>query len=360
MKRIIMSSTTPVMKDGITNVMLNLFDNIDKDIFHIDFITINEPENSISKRIISNGSKITVVKRSIRHPFRFIKEYSDACRGYNIVHVHGNSATMFLELIAAKLAGVKIRIAHSHNTYCRYKIVDKLFRIPFLLTCNVRVACGQAAGEWLFGKKKFSIINNGIACEKFKFNKEIRDNIRGQLGFVDNKVIGHVGNFLPAKNHIFLINMFADLCKLDSSYRLLLLGNGELFEAINKYVQENRLSEYVIFAGSVDNVNDYLNAMDVVCMPSINEGLPLTLIEEQANGLTCIVSENITRDVDLTGNVDFITIDNGSSKWIEHIRRQFQETINRELYSQKAIERINIQSFNISLSVKKLQDIYDM
>ena len=361
MIKVLMSSTTPMIKDGITNVMLNLYRYIDNKKIHVDFVTINEPEKSIRNKILNNGGKYTVIERSIKHPIRYIQNYSKVCKGYDIVHVHGNSATMFLEMCAAKMAGVRIRIGHSHNTYCRAKLIDKLFRIPFYTLCDSRLACGKEAGEWLFGNRDFTIINNGIDSERFRFNEANRNRIREELGWKDCKVIGHVGNFLPAKNHSYILDIFAELNKKDTSYRLILIGSGELVEEVQNKAIDLGVSEYVVFAGSVDNVEDYLSAIDLVLMPSIHEGLPLTLIEEQANGLSCIVSDNITKYADLTGNIKFISLNEKVSVWVNNIVIELKHvnSEDRGSVSKDAIETISLKHYDIHKSITILEKIYE-
>lgn len=360
MINVLMSSTTPVIKDGITNVMLNLYSEINHEKFHVDFITINEPDIDIKAQIERFGGKYRVIERSYKHPFRFVREYSKACKGYDIVHVNGNSSTIFLELFAAKIAGIKVRIAHSHNTYCKYKIVDKVLRLPFYLLANVRLACGDLAGKWLFGKKSFSVVNNGIDCEKFSFSESSRIFIRNKLGMENKKIIGHVGNFLLAKNHDFIIKVFLDLLEEDKDYRLVFLGNGERMDEIKELVLKENISEYIYFAGSVHNVQDYLSAMDMILMPSINEGFPLTLVEEQANGLSCLVSNNITEQVNLTENVYFLSLSEDDKNWALKIDEIFRinSSKRRTDCSKEAIIAIKNKHYDINKSVRLLEKIY--
>lgn len=357
MIKVLMSSTTPIMKDGITNVMLNLYKKINRSEFQVDFIVGNKPDEDINKLILENGGRYTIIPRSKKHIFRYIKEYARICKGYDIVHVHGNSATIFFELFAAFLAGVKIRIAHSHNTYCTAKKADKILRIPFHVLCNGRFACSQAAGEWLFGKRKFIIINNGINTEKFIFSDEARNKIRAKLNLNNKKVIGHVGNFLPVKNHAFIIDVFEELAKIDDSYCLVLLGTGATQENIKQQVKKLKLEDRVHFVGSVSNVEDYLSAMDVIIMPSIHEGLPLTLIEEQANGLKCVISDAITKEVDLSGNVEFISLNSSVQKWVTTIEKKLLSS-NRYDDSIKAIKIIKELGYDIGVAADKLQNYY--
>lgn len=358
MIKVLMSSTTSMEKDGITNVILNLYKNIDRSIFIVDLIMINQPSEDIKKNIADKNGKYTVIPRRFSHPIRFIRQYSSACKNYDIVHVHGNSATIFLELFAAKLAGVPIRIAHSHNTYCRYKTIDKVLRFPFYLLCNERLACGVKAGKWLFNNRKFEVINNGIDAKKFEFDNVARNKIRSIMRWDNKKVIVHVGNFLEAKNHVFVIEIFKEIYKNNKNFRLLLLGNGELKTDVENIVKKYKLDDVVWFAGSVTNVSDYLNGSDIVLMPSINEGLPLTLIEEQANGLKCIVSKNITTEVNITGNVCFISLNDSVRTWSEKVIRCCNEYYDRETESERCVNVIIQKGYDITCSTKKLEDIY--
>lgn len=354
-----MSSTTPVQRDGVTGVMLNLLRNIDKSKFHIDFIVINEPEEGICNQIKTEGGKIIYIPRKITRPIQYILMYSKACKGYDIVHVHGNSATMVLEMIAAALAGVKVRIAHSHNTYCVSKIIDKIFRPLFYCLCNTRVACGEEAGEWLFGERSFSIINNGINSEKYLFRENEREIIREEFAFDNNNIIvGNVANFLAAKNHDFLIEVFIELHKIDSRYRLLLLGTGNLMNTIREKVEESHINELVYFVGSVSAVEKYLSAMDLIVMPSLNEGFPLTLIEEQCNGLRCFVSDRITKEVDLSGNIEFLSLDKSAEEWAQNIHSIVKRVYDRQQTSCSAQSAIKSKGYDILQSVKLLENIY--
>lgn len=354
-----MSSTTPVQRDGVTGVMLNLLRNIDKSKFHIDFIVINEPEEGICNQIKNEGGEIIYIPRKITHPIQYILMYSKACKGYDIVHVHGNSATMVLEMIAAALAGVKVRIAHSHNTYCVSKIIDKIFRPLFYCLCNTRIACGEEAGVWLFGERSFSIINNGINSEKYLFRENEREIVRGEFSLDDNNiVVGNVANFLAAKNHDFLIEVFIELLKMDSRYRLLLLGAGELMNTIREKVEKSNISKLVYFVGSVSGVERYLSAMDLIVMPSLNEGFPLTLIEEQCNGLRCFVSDRITKEVDLSGNIEFLSLDKSAEEWAQIIHGNVKKASDRQQTSYRAQSAIKSKGYDMIQSIKLLEKIY--
>ncbi len=363
MIRVLMSSVNQLSRDGITNVMLNLIENMDINEYHFDVVGISNPTEEIRSRIEKFGQLI-VVKRSFRHPLRFIKQYKKVCKGYDIVHVHGNSATMSLEVLAAKMAGVKVRVAHCHNSTCKYKTIDKLLRVPFYALCNTFLACGMKAGRWLYGNRPFEVINNGIKTELFAFSSDKRTQIRNELGIEEKQVIINVGNFVEAKNHTFLVDVFEILHRDNPEYYLILVGSERGNRTIKRELEQEcirrGLGESIFFTGSVSNVEDYLSASDLVVMPSLFEGLPLTLIEEQANGLSCLCADTITEDVNLTGNVSFLSLDTGKEKWAKEIKEFFGQSPNivREQKSNKAIANIKENGFDIEQSINVLSTVY--
>lgn len=356
--KVLLVNTVPTEKNGITNVIYNYYRAINKQNLYIDLVTINVPEASYRNEFLQNGGRIYTLERNLRHPLHYMRCLSELARGYDILHAHGNSATMVLEMYAAKKAGVPVRIAHSHNSNCKYHVVDKLCRIPFYAFCNARLACSSEAGYWLFENRSFKILNNGIDTEMFHFEEGKRLSIREKLGWVDCKIIGHVGNFLEAKNHAFIMDIFQQISLKDVSFRLLLLGKGEKMEEIKDRVAKMQLSDKVCFAGATDYVNDYLCAMDVIVMPSLHEGLPLTLIEEQANGLPCIVSDVITREADKTGLLEFYSLQTTASAWADRISAIVLSETGRKGRSVQAIESIRQSGFDICKQADRLKEFY--
>lgn len=355
--KVLMSSTVPMQRNGITNVMMNLYRNLDHNIFEVEFISIDFPCVEVMTEVKSNGSKVRIINRTIRHALKFINDYRSACKGFDIVHIHGNSATISLELIAAKLAKVPIRIAHSHNTFCTAKLADKLLRPLFYLLCNGRLACGQRAGEWLFRNRDFTIIANGINTDRFIFNSAKRSLVRSELGWEEAIVVGHIGNFVDAKNHDFLIDVFNTLHERDRRYRLLLVGDGNLQNIIKDKVYKLHLQDKICFAGSVSDVTPFLSAIDLIVMPSLYEGVPLTLIEEQASGLPCIVSDTISDEVNKTDLVKFVSLESGVAFWAnEVLNLEFNDDRTRASIS--AIEKIKKSGFDIIEQSEKLKNYY--
>lgn len=356
--KVLIVNTVPTEKNGITNVIYNYYRAINKQDLYIDLVTINTPEIGYKNEFLQNGGHIYTLERDLRCPLCYIKKLTELARGYDILHAHGNSATMVLEMYAARKAGVPVRIAHSHNSSCKYRIVDKLCRIPFYIFCNARLACSSEAGCWLFRKKSFVILNNGINANEFRFEETKRLIVRKKIGWEECKIIGHVGNFLKAKNHVFIIDIFQQLFLKDSTFRLLLLGKGEEMDEIKEKVVKMKLADKVCFVGATDFVTDYLCAMDIVVMPSLHEGLPLTLIEEQANGLPCIVSDVITREADKTGLLDFYSLQAPALSWANRICKLLLLKEERNSCSLRAIESIQKSGFDICDQANKLKQFY--
>lgn len=353
-----MVNTVPTERNGITNVIFNLISALKRNNIEIGYVAINNPDKNRRDVLEQMGAKLYVVPRKIYSPLSYVRTLSDISKKYDIVHAHGNSATLTLEMTAAKIGGVPVRIAHSHNTSCSMKIIDRLLRPIFYKLCNMRLACSNEAGKWLFRTRNFYVVNNGIDTTKFKFNEARRNQIRNKLNLQNYAVIGHVGNFDNAKNHPFIFEIFKELLSLNQNVRLLLLGDGAKREEYSKMVSDLKLSEHVLFMGSVDNPYDYMSAMDVILMPSLFEGLPLTLVEEQANGLRCIVSDAITKEVDLSGNVRFLSLQLSGRHWAEYINRELETPVDRSISSKNAISSIDNAEYSIDILADKLMRLY--
>lgn len=368
MQRILYVCTVPTDTSGIPNVIFNLLDKFDYKNYEIGYVAINEPSDTYKEKLNRIGATLHVIPRKISNPLRYVYKLTKVAKEYEIIHVHGNSATMVLEMVAAKLAGVKFRIAHSHNTTCNMKLIDCLARPLFYRLCNGRLACGNEAGKWLFGDNEYKIVKNGISTEKFRFSPEKRDVMRRILDSTQEKcssekekitIVGHIGNFVEAKNHQFLIRVFKEYHKYNPNSKLLLLGIGFLMNKVKETVNNLGLANSVIFVGSVDNPQDYMNAMDIIAMPSLYEGLPLTLIEAQANGLPIIAADTITSDANISGNISYCPI---SERNLDLWRRNLEEKLscvgNRADNSQKAITLIKENGYDISLVTQELTDYY--
>lgn len=325
-----------------------------------DLLYQYEPNPQILERFKEAGFNCIRIPDKVHHPFgHLISLFRLLKKGkYDVVHSHldwyMNAYVMFL----AWFAGVPKRIAHHHQAYCPKNALVKfacaLLRVPNRMFATHWLACGKAAavngwGRAAVAKGRVTVLPNAIDPERFKFDVHARKEIRERYGFAeDDFVVGHVGRFFPQKNHDFLIDVFAELCKVRPNSKLLLLGDGPLQNLIKSKVAGLGLTGKVVFAGLQKNPAPFYCAMDVFCFPSLWEGLPLTLVEAQYNGLDCFVSEVITKEAVVSENV-FALPTMSKSLWVERI-------INKKTKAR----RIDIGDcrFDICVNLAKLEMLY--
>ncbi len=356
--RVLIIETTVFGYDGISSVITNYYKYQDHKRVYMDILTINPIRSSLKKELEKYGNKNYVLPYRNQDPIKYIINLKRIIKqgNYQIIHVHGCSATMAVEMIAAKLAGIKVRIAHSHNTKCDHIKIDKFLRPIFNLFCNVAFACGKEAGEWLFPRKSFSVISNGIDLEKYQYNENIRREMRNKYSLEKNFVVGHVGRFSIQKNHDKLIDIFEKISKQYDNAKLVLIGEGELRNKIETRVKQNKLD--VLFVGVSDEVEKWLQAIDIIIFPSLFEGLPLVLIEAQAAGIPCVLSDTISPDVKITDLVEFVNLDAPLNCWLDSVSKN-REAFNRGEYSNIIKEQIRDAHFDIKFNCRDLGDKYE-
>lgn len=351
--KIAIVNTVRTRRNGITNVICNLLSAMDREI-RFDLICTSEPEAGYAEMMAQRGGQLHVVSRSMRDPMGYVRRLKDLLvrEGYDAIHVHGNSATMALEMLAAKKAKCPVRIAHSHSTGCKYRAVHKLLWPVFQKHCTHRLACGEAAGKWLYAERDFTVVNNGIDTRRFAFDPVKRNSVRQDLGISpDSPVLGHVGIFDDNKNQSFLLDVLAASA---ADARLILLGDGAMRAAVEEKAAALGLADRVHFAGSVADVENYLSACDLFLLPSRFEGLPLSLVEAQASGLRCLVSDAVTREADMTGNIRFLPLDSPAA-WAAAIE---EIPADREAVSADAVKKIIARGYDVRTQGEMLKDYY--
>ena len=311
-------------RGGAETFIVNLYRNIDRTKIQFDFAIYNEPsENSYYKEVVEMGGKVFLLPpkaKGILYNFKaiqkIIREHS-----YKIVWRHSDGCMGAIDLLAAKSAGASRTILHSHSSQTKGIELAVHYALKSFIGSFVtdRFACGNKAGHWMYGRKPFNVIKNGIYVENFKYSHESRNQYRQEYQLQDKMVIGHVGRFHPVKNHQLIIDIFEKLMKQTSEVALVLIGEGELFAQIQELVKEKGLGKEVLFLGARSDIPELLQMMDVFVMPSLYEGFPVTLIEAQAAGLPCVVSSVISNEVDVTGNVSFVDLDAPVDVWAEKI-----------------------------------------
>lgn len=361
----ILHVVTSLDRGGLENMIMNFYRKLDREKVRFDFLVHKRTENGFEAEVESLGGRIFELpeKRSVknlRKYLRALEEFFLSHREYKIVHCHINALSAF-PLYAAKRAGVPVRILHSHTskteTGCKwlFKEVLKPFARRF---CNFRFACSESAGRYLFGKRAAErgdviVVKNGIDCERFAFDGETRAVMRKRLSLSsDETVFCHVGRFDKYKNQGFVVEILSELKKDGVAARALFLGDGEDFEKVKALSKKLKVEESVLFAGVVSNVSDYLQAADVFVFPSVFEGLPLTLVEAQANGLFVFASSAISKECDLSGRVRFLPLESGAALWAKEIEKEMP------FVRRDSAQKIRSAGYDSAQSAKFLERFY--
>ncbi len=340
--------------NGVSAVIYQYYKNLDNNKFKFHFIysdkIVDKYKNEFGKEVL-----IKIDGRNTR-PISYLKELIEVIHKYRIdvVHVHGNSSTIFVELLAAKIAGVKIRIAHSHNTTCSHKIINNILRLPFYSTYSQAIGCGEEAGRWMFGRRDFLVLKNGIDLNYYAFNDAKRTSLRKKMNLDGKFILGHIGRFTEQKNHRKLLEIFESVAALRDDAHLLMVGEGPLKDEIISLVKSKGLESKVTFYGTTNRSDIIYSAIDVFVFPSLFEGVPLTLIEAQASGLPCVISNTISKEVALTKLVKMVPLPE-NDKWIDSINSVHE---NRVQSSCDAVKTLREAGFDIKDVVSKLDSIY--
>lgn len=348
-------------RGGAETLIMNLYRNIDRNLVQFDFL-VHKNEGAFEKEITALGGKIYRIPYItdvghigyIKALNKFFIEHNE----YKILHSHMDSMSG-LVLQAANNAGIPIRISHSHNTQNEGNILGKIYK-EFIKTKIISnstnlLACSEAAADWLFGRKSDNalIIKNGVEGKRFQYSDELRRIKRSELGIADNNlVIGHVGRFYLQKNHAYLIEIFSELKKEYPNSLLLLIGDGPLKCDMEKKVEELKINDSVYFLGIRGDVEQLLQAMDVLVFPSHHEGLPLTIIEAQASGLKCVVSNAVPKAADIGANlITFIDLKADINKWVREASKKYSRNESVSKHLKKA-------GYDITYTAKETQNFY--
>lgn len=310
---------------GMENYIMNLYRKIDRSKLQFDFLVHHGRRGIFEDEIEELGGR--VYHTTLMDDLNLVNYMRDLNRlfsknEYRIVHGHLGS-TAFFYLGAAKRHGVSARILHSHcpghpNTVKGY-IKHALFYLSPIYA-NIRLACSEQAGKYQFRKEAFEIVPNGIDVDRFRYDEDMRNDVRRRLGLEGCFVVGHVGRFYYEKNHAYLLRIFQELKKREIDAVLLLLGGGELMEQTRAQARTMGLQDSVRFMGVIGDCGPYYQAMDTFVLPSIYEALPLTGIEAQCAGLPCLFSEGVSREVKIDAQAAFLPIGSENVQmWVDKL-----------------------------------------
>ena len=354
----ILQCVNDMHRAGLETMLMNYYRNIDRTKIQFDFLTHRPYRSDYDDEIEKMGGKVYYAPRlypqNYPNYFKWMKNFFKEHPEYKIVHSHIDTMS-YLPLLAAKKAGVPIRIAHSHNTSLdrdfKY-LLKQYFRWQINSVCTHRLACGEEAGKFLFGNRSFKVIPNAIDAEKFYFNEELRNKKREELGIKSEFVVGHVGRLSYQKNHKFLIEIFKELLNKEPESLLLLVGVGEKEQEIRNQVENLGIDDKVRFLGNRSDVNELYQAMDVFVMPSFFEGIPVVGVEAQFANLPCIFSDKVPREVRFTDNCAFLPLSKSPDIWVNDILKDYNNCRLKQLHNFKD------SIYNIEYSHTLLENVY--
>lgn len=312
-------------RGGLETMLMNYYRHIDRTKVQFDFLVHRDFEADYDAEILSLGGKIHHVSRlvpwskSYQNELRtFFKSHPE----YRIVHVHQDCLSS-VALKVAKECGVPVRIAHSHSSSADKNLkywIKRYYMKKISKYATDLFACGKKAGDWMFGGEKYQIVRNAIDAKRYTYSMATAEKLRTSLNLHDELVVGHVGRFNPPKNHTFLIDIFYEIQKINPSARLLLVGDGDGKKEIQEKARELGIADHIIFAGVRTDVEEQMQAMDVFVFPSLYEGLPVTMVEAQAAGLPCVISDHVPEECIITNHLVTVQKLTDSPKiWAEHI-----------------------------------------
>lgn len=344
-------------ESGVSSVLMNYYRHRNREMFQMDFMVNRPVEQGLREEIEENGSQIFLMpelrtKHIMAYPNAlriFFKEHMD----YQIVHGHvANAAAFYMK--AAYQSGIKIRILHSHNS-CgadnfKKKIRNYLLAQWGIKYSNYYAACGKKAAQYLYGTERgIEIIPNAVEEKRYCFQSEIREQMRFKYQLQDKYILGHIGRFCPQKNQRFLISLMEKLICAKVTHKkphLLLIGSGNERRNILHLIKERGLDEEITCMEGREDIENYYQMMDCFLLPSLFEGVPLVGVEAQFNGLPCIFSEQITREI-ASEQVRYIELEQ-QEKWIQAIKE----------FENRGRRVGKLQGYQIGEAVKKLEDFY--
>lgn len=354
-------------KGGITKSALKYWKYIDHDRFQFDFATCSH-KLDFEQDIIDQGCKVHYIScYAEQDAEQFCKELKEILvQGYDVIHLNTSWWKSFYAEKVAREVGIKKIVVHARST--SVEITDNIRREKELLIhekCRNDfteelgthfLTCSTEAADFLFGpqihRDKIRMFHNALDIERYSYDETTRMNTRRRMGLENKFVLGSVGRMSYAKNYEFLVDCFYEIQKRVENARLLLVGSGELEDDIHRQVESYHICDKVVFAGAVNNTEDYLQAMDVFALPSRFEGLPNVLIEAQTAGLKCIASDSVTREAKITDNVVFLGLE--TDKWVDAIQHYAKGYIRC-----KVDEQIRNAGYDIKKEIKILEGIYE-
>lgn len=342
---------------GSETMFLNLFRKIDKNRFQIDFVKHTKEEGLYEDEIKKSGSKIyTAPHITVLNYFFYKKWWNDFFKtnsDIDIIHGHFFTISPIYFSIAKKYGITTIGHIHSSPTNINSfkKVIKSVLAKRIEQKSDYCLACSKDAGEWIYKKKEYDVLTNAIDVDSFVFDNDVRKRVRLELGINEETIVaGTICNFTEPKNPIGTLQIINDLLSYNKKIFFIWIGDGKQRKEIEKKAIDSGIANHILFTGMVKNVNDILQAFDAFVLPSIWEGLPLSVVEAQASGTKCFLSDSITKEVDITDSCIYLSLTD-YNLWAKSILEADLTKRNNKF----AFENSN---YNINYSVRWLEDYY--
>lgn len=360
----VMHAVSIMDRAGQETFIMNMYRNINRNEIQFGFQCSVAGKGDFDDEIKQLGGEIFHLEANrCRIPFlkymndiliqyRFFRKHKE----YDVYHIHTYHAfNAWLGIVGAKLAGVPKVVLHSHNTFGMHPGLHKIFRCLLKYMKIERLACSKMAAEWMYGEqelKRVKVINNGIDAESFVFQPQIRAEKRKELELEEHLVIGHIGRFMPQKNHGFLIDIFEKIVEKDNGAVLLLIGTGELQKEIQNQVEQKGLSDKVRFMNVREDIKELLWAMDLFLFPSLYEGLSVVAIEAQAAGIPVLAADTLTKETKITECMQFCSLENSLEEWADKALIMAKEG------HKDTLDSIRNANYDMKQNVHVMEEIY--
>lgn len=347
---------------GAETFLMKMYRQLDRTCYQMDFVVSGDGRGYYEDEIERLGGRVFRITRKTKDFSAYRRELFDAVRedGCPVVLRIGSNAFSAIDLWIAKRAGARrlaLRSSNASNGQAGLgMLLQRALRRPLTSVANVKIAPSDLAAEYTFGpmamrKGEVHYLRNALDLDAYAFSAEKRTAIRAEFSIdADALVVGHVGRFAPQKNHGFLIEVFTELLKSRPDARLVLVGKGELEDEVCAKAEAFGVLGSIVFTGVRSDVPALLSAFDALALPSLYEGMPNVVIEAQAAGLSCVVSDTVTRQADVTGLVEYLPIDN-TTAWA------------KVLESAATVERLDTRTamtaagYDISSEAKKFVEL---
>lgn len=352
---------TVLNKGGAETNLMNYYRNMDRNRFQIDFL-VHREHGFFEEEILNSGSKIyrlpPILPWKLKEYKKVVSDFFDEHHDYDIIHGQCSELGVFI-YEEAKQRNVPVIIAHAHNARMdrdKKLIFRLLWKKRMRKSINQYFTCGKEAAENLFGKKlalQSYQMNNAIDVENFRFNEKVRNHKRKELNADTNINLVNIGRFNTQKNQLFLLEVFAEILKLNPNYQLFLVGLGDLETQLKQKVKELNLQDSVHFLGLRNDVPELLQAMDVFLFPSLHEGFSVAFVEAQTTGIKCVISDGVPAESILVKeNVEVISLKENAEQWAEKI-------VKIDVSQRKDVsEIIKEKGYDIKENARKLEDKY--